>query len=357
MVLRRQSNLACRAAFTLVELLVVIAIIGILVMMLLPAVQAAHEAGRRVACQNNIRQIALAVGSYQSAKGAYPRSGEIGPPIPITWSQLSWTELDPRTGRMHNWMTAILPFLEENALYDRFDFSRSLLEQPGNPQSSVLATLICPSDYSGGSRIYRHPQFTNNKPFGKGNYAAYVSPMHVDLQHLDPGALVAHRENRVRQIRDGLSNTLLLAEVRTRDDELDQRGAWALPWCGSSVLAFDLHNDYDRDEAFRTYVPNPLTLGAQQPPNNQVLANFDMLYDCNEQASQLEGMPCATFTDGPSTYHWLTAAPRSRHPGGVYVTFMDSRVAFLLDEVDLEVMGRMISIEDRRTLDFDEFVR
>ncbi len=82
-----------------------------------------------------------------------------------------------------------------------------------------------------------------------------------------------------------------------------------------------------------------------------------MLYHCDEQASQLDGMPCATFTDGPTEYHWLSAAPRSRHHGGVYVSFMDGRVGFLLDEVDLELMARMIAIEDRRTLDFEKYVR
>jgi type II secretory pathway pseudopilin PulG len=351
--------------------LVVIAIIGILAMMLLPAVQAAREAGRRVACQNNIRQVALAVGNYQSAKRGFPRSGDAGLPINIDFSGLSLTEIDPRTGRMHNWIIAILPFLEENALYDRFDFSRSLLDQPGNPQSVVLAPLICPSDDSGGSRIYRHPKFTNNRPFGKGNYAAYVSPMHVDLQHLVPGALVAHRQNTIRHIRDGLSNTMMLAEVRTRADELDQRGAWALPWTGSSVLAFDMHSEHLKEKASFIYDPLPpilingRPLSSQQPPNNQSIedffgqeiANFDMLYHCDEQASQLDGMPCATFADGNDDMHYLSAAPRSRHLGGVYVTFMDSRVGFLLDEVDLEVMARMISIEDRRTLDFDEYVR
>jgi prepilin-type N-terminal cleavage/methylation domain-containing protein len=358
MILDRRSKIACHAAFTLVELLVVIAIIGVLVMMLLPAVQAAREAGRRVTCQNNIRQIALAVANYQSAKRAYPKSGEIGPPINIDWSGLSSSEIDPRTGRMHSWVVAILPFLEENALYDRFDFSRSLLDQPGNPQSAVLAPLICPSDYSGGSRIYRHPQFTNDRPFGKGNYAAFVSPTHVDLQHLHHGALVSHRENRARHFKDGISKTLLLSEVRTREDELDQRGAWALPWAGSSVLAFDLHSIYLRGEdEDRGYLPDQSVLGSQQPPNNVSLPNFDMLYDCDQRASQFERMPCATFTDGHSPFHWLSAAPRSRHAGGVFVAFMDSHVGFLLDEVDLEVMGRLIAIADQVTLDFDEYVR
>ncbi len=366
----RRSILARSAAFTLVELLVVIAIIGVLVALLLPAVQAAREAGRRVACQNNIRQVALAVGNYNSAKGGFPRSGDIGPPTDITFSGLSQSEMDPRTGRMHSWVTAILPYLEENAIYDRFHLSRSVLDQPENPQATVLAPFVCPSDDSGGGRIFRHPTLTGGKAFGKGNYAAYVSPTHVDLQHLQPGALVANRNNRLRHIRDGLTNTLLLAEIRTRDDELDQRGAWALPWNGSSVLAFDMHSTNLYDKASFIYEPaspivlNGLPLNTQQPPNNQasenpfgISANFDMLYHCDEQASQLDGMPCATFTDGSTEYHWLSAAPRSRHHGGVFVSFMDGRVGFLLDEVDLELMARMIAIEDRRTLDFEKYVR
>jgi prepilin-type N-terminal cleavage/methylation domain-containing protein len=347
-----------RAAFTLVELLVVIAIIGVLAMMLLPAVQAAREAGRRVACQNNIRQVALAVGTYYSAHRAYPRSGDIGPPVGIFSSLLSVDELDPRTGRMHSWVTEILPFLEENALYDRFDFSRSVLQQPAEPQSTVIAPFVCPSDDSGGGRIYRHPTITNGKAFGKGNYAAYVSPTHVDLQHVHPGALVAHRQNTIKHIRDGLTKTLLLAEIRTRDDERDQRGAWALPWAGSSVIAFDFHSTHYREDAFRIYVPDYSSLGVAQPPNNQG-PNFDMLYDCNEQASQLDRMPCAIYSSSFSfnSNHWLSAAPRSQHPGGVHVAFLEGRVNFLLDEVDEIVMAYLVAINDHQTIDFDDFVR
>ena len=349
-----QGRRTLSAGFTLVELLVVIAIIGILVSLLLPAIQEAREAGRRTTCQNHIRQIAMAVANHESAKSRYPRSGEIGPPIDSPMNGLSESELDPRTGRMHNWVIAVLPYLEEGALYDQFDRSRSLLLQPNNPQATVLPVLICPSD-DARDRIYRHPRFTKNRAFGKGNYAAYVSPTHVDLQHKQPGALVAHRENRIRHIKDGISKTMLLAEVRTRDDQLDQRGAWALPWAGASVLAFDFHANYRPREPYQPYYPDFLSFGQAQPPNNQQ-SNFDMLYDCNERASQVDGMQCATWTEDLD-YHWLSAAPRSRHAGGVYVAFMDGHVGFLVNEVDEPVMAYMISIDDQQAAPFDEFVR
>jgi prepilin-type N-terminal cleavage/methylation domain-containing protein/prepilin-type processing-associated H-X9-DG protein len=356
-----QGRRSPSAAFTLVELLVVIAIIGILVALLLPAIQGAREAGRRTTCQNHIRQVALAVASHESARSRYPRSGEHGPPVDTPTNGLSETEIDPRTGRMHNWMIAILPYLEEGALFDQFNRSRSLLDQPTNPQAEVLSVLICPSDGT-RNRIFQHPRFTKNRAFGKGNYAAYVSPTHVDLQHKQPGALVAHRENRVRHIKDGISKTLLLAEVLTRDDPLDQRGAWALPWAGASVLAYDFHADYRPNDPYKPYYPDLASLSVTQTPNNQDNpdlgnANFDMLYHCSEQASQIDGMPCATWEENFFGNHWLSAAPRSRHPGGVFVVFMDGHVGFLVDEVDDLVMAYMIAIDDQQAAPFDEFLR
>ena len=360
-----QSNLSNRratrtvrvhcTAFTLVELLVVIAIIGILVALLLPAVQVAREAGRRVTCQNHIRQVGLAVANYQSARGHYPRSGIIGPPILSPGNGLGETELDPRTGRMHNWVIAILPHMEEGPLYDQFNLKLRLVDQPGSPQATEISMLLCPSDDARG-RIYQHPLLTRNKPFAKGNYAAYVSPVHVDMQHKQPGALVAHRENRIKHMVDGLSKTMLAAEIRTRDDPRDQRGAWALPWAGASVLAFDLHANYVPHDPLEPYDPDLTSLGQNQPPNNQG-PNFDMLYECDEKGSQLDRMPCARYDDFLFGNHWLSAAPRSRHDGGVYVVFLDGRVSFLVDEVDLVTMAYMIAINDYKPVNLSEAVR
>jgi prepilin-type N-terminal cleavage/methylation domain-containing protein len=347
--------LKARWGFTLVELLVVIAIIGILLSLMLPAVQTAREAGRRVSCQNNIRQVALAVANYQSARGHYPRSGIVGPPVPSPGNGLGETEIDPRTGKMHNWVLAILPHMEEGPLFDQFDLSRRLLDQVGNPQATPISMLLCPSDDSVG-RNYQHPLWTRDRPFAKGNYAAYVSPVHVDMQHKQPGALVAHRDNQIRHMVDGLSKTLLAAEIRTRQDPRDQRGAWALPWAGASVLAFDLHATYIPYDPLEPYDPELSTLNQNQPPNNQG-PNFDMLYECDKRASQVDGMPCERYDDNLSGNHWLSAAPRSRHDGGVFVVFLDGRVSFLVDEVDLVTMAYMIAINDYKPVNVSEAVR
>ena len=224
-----RRNSAARGGFTLVELLVVIAIIGILVSLLLPAVQSAREAVRRIQCQNNLKQIGLAVVAYETFNGEFPASASV-------------TDLrDPQTGPGFSWICLILPQIEQGNLYDTFDFDVDVYSQMEEPQAVQISTLLCGSDGSKG-RYLQDPTYTHNKRFAKGNYAAWVSPFHFDEQHLYPGGLTTHRRHTYKDIRDGLSNTFLASEVRTRADPLDARGAWAVPWNGSSTLSFDHHS-------------------------------------------------------------------------------------------------------------------
>ena len=344
------------AAFTLVELLVVIAIIAVLVSLLLPAVNGAREAARRAQCMNNIRQIALATINYESAHRKLPPSGLVGdnPEADIALGRFV-----PRSGQMISWAVLILPQLEEESLYRQFDLNRSVLEQPTNPQAQHVSTYLCPSDEA-ETRYFEHPELTQSVRFAKGNYAAFVSPFHVDLQIAFPGALGGgswsqdgkKREGQsLRKVTDGLSKTLMFSEVRTRADVRDQRGAWALPWTGATLLSLDVHHF---PPSFLRYEPWKLTLPTAQLPNNIRGFNVDMIYDCwDEQGSQLDNMPCATYEMGTSN-QYLSAAPRSRHMGGVTAAAMDGHVQFLANEIDPELMAYMISINDGHRIDITD---
>lgn len=331
--------------FTLVELLVVIAIIGALVSLLLPAIQSAREAARRIHCVNNLKQLGLAVLNYESAHHALPPGGIVDlNPEPNVLLGL----FDPQSGKMFSWIVLVLPFMEEQGLYNDFDFSRDIFNQPREPQARQPITLLCPSDSASGL-FMRHPSLSQSKVIAKGNYAAFVSPYHVDMQIEVPGALGGNGQ-RLNRIKDGLTHTILLSEVRTRRSKLDQRGAWALPWAGASLLSVDVHHQGELyDELADPYRPRIDYLLAPQTPNCQG-PNVDTLYDCDEAAAQLERMPCGQwnreFTEGVETTPWLSAAPRSLHPNGVNVVAMDGRVGFILDMVDPVAMAYMVSIED-----------
>ncbi len=120
-----------REGFTLVELLVVIAIIGILVSLLLPAVQAAREAARRMKCSNNLKQIGLAMHNYESAHGQMPPSRiEIASP----WKHHA------------GWQCMVLPYIEEVPLYEKYQKNLSWFEQGNVPASTTaVQTFLCPS--------------------------------------------------------------------------------------------------------------------------------------------------------------------------------------------------------------------
>jgi prepilin-type N-terminal cleavage/methylation domain-containing protein/prepilin-type processing-associated H-X9-DG protein len=342
-----------RRGFTLVELMVVLAVIGVLTTLLLPAVQNAREASRRLSCKSNMRQVALAVINYESANRRYPPAGLTGDRKP----DMLEGPFYPRGGPMISWVVLVLPFLEEQPLFQQFDLKRNILDQSNSPQSVQIKSLLCPTDDAGG-RFFSDSTLTRGKKFAKGNFAAYVSPAHVTWTDWWPGGLSgAHRHNR-KDIVDGTSRTVLLSEVRTRPHERDQRGAWALPWAGSTLLSFDMHakrqplvTEYLASGL--AYQPMALSVGQTQRPNNMG-PNVDVLYACPDAAgAQLDGMPCAEY-GGQSlpftSLFFVSAAPRSRHPGGVHAAFMDGHIGFLSDQIDDYSMSYLISINDGQTI-------
>ncbi len=340
------TKLTKPSGFTLVELLVVIAVIGVLISLLLPAVQSAREAARRVHCTNNLKQLALATLSYESAHGTLPPSGLVEL-VPKTYRQVTYDSYEQTKGIQLSWAVLVLPYLEQQNLFDQFDLERGAMQQPHRPQEQSLNLYLCPSDNARG-RMFADLELTNGRQFAKGNYAAFCTPYHTNLQQVHPGALIAGGQP-LRRITDGASNTLVFSEVRTRDHPQDERGVWALPWNGASLLAFDMH--HDPEHAFNSsFVPYALFDNQTQRPNT-LGPNSDMLQICPDlQDTQLEGMPCLNANE----QFWLSAPPRSLHFGGVNAAYLDGRIRFLANEVDEYVMAYLISINDGQINAYDE---
>ena len=350
---RRNSAFCLNAArrrqlgFTLVELLVVIAIIGILVALLLPAIQAAREAARRMSCQNKVKNITLAALTYADARKGLPPGALVSPPAGS--EQIPNSNLDQAI----SWLVLILPQLEETALYDQFDLKKIVPAQDATKklEESQLEILMCPSDQARG-RFYASAS-TFNRRHGKGNYAAYVSPEHANNMRIFPGALI-NEPQRLKAFTDGTSKTVFVSEVRSRDNELDPRGAWVAAWRGGSILAYDMHSrllsSVNASNAKRNAPYSPIRYPSDSatdepglPPNStQSWGNVDYISDCPDAgAAGADKMPCTAQTLNRSS-----ASPRSNHAGGVNASQVDGSVLWINDDIDLYLMARKVSIND-----------
>jgi prepilin-type processing-associated H-X9-DG protein len=256
---------------------------------------------------------------------------------------------DQRSGKMLSWAVLLLPYLEEQTLYNEFDFSRSILDQPLEPQERFVPSLVCPSD-GGGGRFFTDAEATLGKRIAKGNYAAYASPFHLDLQLIWPGALISTGQKLSRVI-DGTNKTLVFSEVRTRAEERDERGAWALPWNGASLLAADMHFDVAKP-GDRYFITPAYAYQVQLP--NTVGPNLDVLVICPEESlagAQLDGMPCAPWEWDLGLTGYISSAPRSQHPGGVNSAFLDGHVDFITNDIDPFTFAYMVSVDDEEPVD------
>jgi len=346
-----------QSGFTLVELLVVIAIIGGLVALLLPAVQAARETARRTQCASQIKQLALAALEYEEVHKRLPAAGlaKLKNEPPSVSEEIIY---NPYAGPQFSWIVILLPHLEQAVLARQFDPARQIFQQVGNPQATRLPLLTCPSDGSPPTAL-AHAGLTQGREFAKGNYAAFTSPFHIDLQLMYPGALIAGGQE-LAAIEDGTTHTIVVAEIRTLDSPSDSRGAWALPWPGATLLSFDLHpNGWETNhdgtgagdgyhaQIRSPYQASPESLGESMRPNNQG-PNADTIKLCQGEllrAASDASMPC-TLDLPPGTRGYMTAAPRSQHAGGVNSAYLDGHVQFLPDDIDELVMAYSVSVND-----------
>lgn len=270
--------------FTLVELLVVIAIIGLLVALLLPAIQASRAAARRSSCSNNLKQIGLALGGYESALKVYPPSR--------TSEFLSlWSPL--RLQNNHSWASIIMPYLEQGNLHETIDYEEpSLSAANRRPAATIISVYRCPS-YT-GEAYSQFDEFTDaGALYAIGNYVALGATTVGHLWGVDlkpDGVIFPISEIKPAEVTDGLSQTAFIAESREQDMRawIDGRTA------AVTALRFDSSDfyTYAGDEISLNYAPY-------------------YVYDI-------------TMRYGPS----------SEHPGGAFHLYGDGAVRFLVDEID-----------------------
>ncbi len=258
-------------AFTLVELLVVIAIIGILIALLLPAVQAAREAARRSQCTNNLKQLALGLHNYHDTNKALPAGG---------WQAIQLS-----------WHVSILPFIEQQPLFDKFVFtSDNSYTSTGKDFAPQVAGFLCPSGavinettgattidanrftthYYGsmgpkGTNPVTGAVYTGNIP---GQPSASCNTNHGGLSN--QGLIRTNQTRNFRDISDGLSNTFMLGEISWNKKKSNgsypryrrwNRGAIGAAdcWiCGAKNLAQPINSEYDT-------LFNDMNFGSEHP--------------------------------------------------------------------------------------------
>lgn len=322
-----------RRGFTLIELLVVVAIIGILIALLLPAVQQVREAARRAQCQNNLKQLALAAAQHEVNKRLFPPGFEqrMFPAAP--------------TYRGTTVFVYLLPYLEQKAIYDRWNFDDPLQNATGDDRvisARVLASLLCPADLLPKNPVpearftYALTSYGGNG--GTRSYfptsAATDGMFHATGPASEP--LPNQSAVSLTEVHDGATHTILFGERSHRD--FNYAGFVAIGWTQSLPTW-----GWWAAAGGRKCVGH-VTLSAAAP------VNFRIRFD---QVTAYTATPPASSPDSFAYYADLRLSSYgSQHSGGANFAFADGSVRFLNEDLPLAVLQALSTRAGRETSNF-----
>jgi len=364
----QEQNMKRNTAFTLVELLVVIAIIGMLVALLLPAVQAAREAARRMTCSNNLGQLTLALHSFHDAHNRFPASS---------------LDANLRLRNAHGLFPLLLPFMEQSALFDR------LIGEAEGTASVGLASLLCPSDGTGNTHAARNRAFSNYRAC-RGDMVG-IDFYYEELEN--PPSNAAHPYRRVplnmsrswartyryvgsiQTVTSGLSNTIAFSEgligressgSTYKDTVLDRHAHYRVPpddclglrggggffidgttgrggdhWLGRNIWSRE-----QRQYAFYALLP----------PNSPSCADgntLDTLIALGVSSAVQIPLPRPTDAHYGQDYDlYALISASSNHPGGVNVSFLDRSTRFIPNSVNTTNLHRNVNLDGANPPDY-----
>jgi len=378
----KNVNSRNRTGFTLVELLVVIAIIGILVALLLPAVQAAREAARRSQCMNNLNQFAKAMLNYENTYKGFPPSAH-------AWTPPQCNELYDMPGQVgnpmngcgpggwydgHGWYSLIGAFIEETGWTSLINFKISFSHATGKinandpydhykARTTLLDIHRCPSDIG----LQRNEWDSNTWARTRTNYVANAGNTVYGQYNINLGSTPIRggggpfrggKKTPTKEITDGLSNTVLMSEILVIRELSAGEGGGAAGWGGP----FADTNTALGGQIFTGL--NPPNSGAQDgvarfiPAVQSVFFEQGIPYPClitqtggcgvSPASARGQGVPPDEIADLATRMQWFTA--RSKHPGGVNASRADGSVDFVSNDIDQFVWNALTSAAGEETI-------
>lgn len=301
-----------RRGFSLLELLAVIAVIGLLIALLVPAVQQVRETARKTQCRNNLRQMGLALEGYHDLFRTYP-------PAAI---RNAGDENNGRDRPRSTWTISLLPHLEAASLYQKFDASLGT-DQPANSlvRQTAMPIYRCATDT--GADVQFEPRL--GITYQRGNYGANFGAGSWGTddwrQKRYRGVMGQNAALKHAEMTDGASQTVSVAELRIQASPRDNRGVWAFPAPGSASVGLDC------DSRCRSINGD---------------SGSDWIPFCDPVA---HGLQCAFQNDADSN-----AGPRSQHAQGAHLLFCDGSVRFVAQEIDQFLLNAAFTSQNQETV-------